>query len=74
MKINHSNKKSLCACLFLFHHLALNKKHAQQVLRIAGEALHQHPARKRRFEQKEGVGARGKVEGLEKYPQAGHYP
>lgn len=60
MKINHSNKKSLCACLFLFHHLALNKKHAQQVLRVAGEVLHQHPARKHLFEQEEGGGARGR--------------
>lgn len=57
MKINHSNKKSLCACLFLFHHLALNKKHAQQVLRIAREVLHQHPARKHLFEQRKGAGA-----------------
>ena len=60
MKINHSNRKSLCACLFLFHHLALNKKHTQQVLRIAGEALHRLPVRKHLFEQKEGVGAWGR--------------
>lgn len=60
MKINHSNKKSLCACLFLFHHLALNKKHAQQVLRIGGEVLHRHPGRKHPFEQEEGAGAWGR--------------
>lgn len=60
VKINHSNKKPLCACLFLFHHLALNKKHAQQVLRIAGEVLHQHPVRKHHFEQRVGAWGRWK--------------
>lgn len=59
MKINHSNKKSV-RLSFLFHHLALNKKLAQQVLRIAGEVLHQHPARKHLFEQKERVETGGR--------------
>lgn len=71
VKINHSNKKSLCACLFLFHHLALNKKSCPATSEMFWTSIQQENTS---FWTERGSRSRGKVEGLEKYPQIGHYP
>lgn len=63
--------KSLSVLVFFyFTTWHLTKNHAQQLLRGFEPAF----SRKTSFWTERGSRSRGKVEGLEKYPQIGHYP